>query len=190
MKAIEFTFNERKSAQTAARLLELNGGEMNYLALMKLLYLADRKALLQLGMPITGDRVVAMRHGPVLSRVFDLVSQKKQTLPQSEWHKFIPRPGSYTYTVRFSGVPETDELSEAEVAVLDGVFAEFRSYDQWALVDFTHKLPEWQDPQETSVPISFEEILRKEKVSEETIADLAEQADADRAMDSILARVA
>ena len=83
-----------------------------------------------------------------------------------------------------------DELSKAEIAVLDGVFAEFRSYDQWALVDFTHKLPEWQDPQETSVPISFEEILRKERVSEETIAILAEQAEADRAMDAILARVA
>lgn len=78
MKPIKFNFNERKAVQVAARLLAHNGGEMNYMALMKLLYLVDREALLRFGRPVTGDQVVAMKHGPVLSRVFDLVSQKKQ----------------------------------------------------------------------------------------------------------------
>jgi hypothetical protein len=35
----------------------------------KLLYLADRESLKKTGRPITGDRVVAMEHGPVLRSV-------------------------------------------------------------------------------------------------------------------------
>ena len=161
---------------------------MNYLALMKLLYLADREALLRFGKPITGDRVVAMRHGPVLSRVYDLVSQKKQEAPESEWHKFIPRPARYVYTVRFAGLPDTSCLSEVEMALIDETFAKYRDKDEWALVNVTHSLPEWSDPQGTSKPISFEEILRAAGASREEIEAIADNAAADFYMDSILAR--
>src|SRR5438094_5768402 len=92
VKPIKFTFNERKAAQAASRLIQQSGGEMNYLALMKLLYLVDREALIRFGRPVTGDRVVSMKHGPVLSRIYDLIAQKKQGLPPGEWHQFIPRP--------------------------------------------------------------------------------------------------
>src|SRR2546425_12624302 len=95
VKPIKFKFNERKAVQAAARLIAQSGGEMNYLALMKLLYLIDREALIRFGRPITGDKVVAMKHGPVLSRIYDLVSQKNQGAPESDWHKFIPRPDPY-----------------------------------------------------------------------------------------------
>ena len=189
MKPIKFNFNEKKAAQAAALLILRNGGEMNYLALMKLLYLVDREALLRFGKPITGDRVVAMKHGPVLSRVYDLVSQKKQESPQSEWHKFIPRPNTYVFTVKFSGLPETGEMSQAEIAVIDEVFAKFRHMNEWELVAFTHKLPEWHDPKSSSVPISFEEILRAAGVSRKDIDAVAENAAADNYMDSVLEKV-
>jgi hypothetical protein len=107
MKAINFKFDERKAAQVAGRLISQGGGEMNYMALLKLLYLIDREALLRWGKTITGDKIVAMKHGPVLSRIFDLISQKKQGLPKSTWHNLIPRPSPYVYTVRFSGVPDS-----------------------------------------------------------------------------------
>ena len=162
---------------------------MNYLALMKLLYLADREALLRFGKPITGDRVVAMKHGPVLSRIYDCVSQKKQEAPESEWHKFIPRPNAYMFTVRFSGVPETGELSQAELAVLDEIHAKFRGWNEWDLVAYTHKLREWRDPKGTSVAIPFEDILRGAGVSEKDIEAVAENAGADFYMDSVLEKV-
>jgi hypothetical protein len=49
----ELSFNERKATQAAARFLKLAGGKMDYRKLMLLLYLADRKALLTRGRPIT-----------------------------------------------------------------------------------------------------------------------------------------
>lgn len=187
MRGIQFIFNERKAAQAAARLIAHSGGEMNYLALMKLLYLVDREALLRFGRPITGDKVVAMKHGPVLSRVYDLVSHNKQHLPRSEWHDFIARPDSYVYTVKFSGALDISELSEAEVALLDEVFAAHREKSEWDLVDYTHSLPEWHDPKDTSVPISFESILKGAHKSGAEIAAIAEEAEADLAMETALA---
>ena len=43
----------------------------DYIKLIKLLYLADRAALIETGSPITGDRYVSMKFGPVLSNVFE-----------------------------------------------------------------------------------------------------------------------
>jgi hypothetical protein len=110
-------------------------------------------------------------------------------MPESEWHKFIPRPDAFVYTIKFSGVPEVSELSPAEVAVIDEVFANFSGWDEWALVDYTHRLPEWRDPEGTSVQIPFEDILKGASVSRETIEAIADEADADRSMEAALARV-
>lgn len=189
MKPIKFKFNERKAVQAAGRLILQGGGEMNYMALLKLLYLIDREALLRWGRPVTGAAVVAMSRGPVLSQVFDRVSQKKQNLSESIWHKFIPRPASYVYTVRFSEVPDTTALSEAEIALIDEVFAAHRNKSEDELVDFTHQLPEWRDPGKTSVPIPFEDILKAGKKTAAQIAAIAREAEADAYMDEALTSV-
>ena len=49
---MEFFFDERKAAQAASVLLERHGGSMPYIKLIKLLYLADREALIESGLPI------------------------------------------------------------------------------------------------------------------------------------------
>jgi len=46
-------FNEQKATELAAYFLKSGGGSMPYLKLMKLLYLADRKAIELDGSPIT-----------------------------------------------------------------------------------------------------------------------------------------
>lgn len=187
MKPIKFKFDERKAVQAAGRLISQGGGEMSYMALLKLLYLIDREALLRWGKPITGDKVVAMKRGPVLSHIFNLVSQKKQDIPKSAWHNFITRPAPYIYTVCFSGAPDTSALSEAEVALIDEVFAQHRHKTEDELVNLTHTLPEWADPGITSVPIPFEKILRVGKKSNSEIEAIASEAAADEFLDRALA---
>src|SRR5712691_464729 len=66
-------FSERRVAQMAAYLLGREKGRMNYLKLIKLLYLADRESLKRHGHPISDDRYVSMDHGPVLSTTFNLI---------------------------------------------------------------------------------------------------------------------
>jgi uncharacterized phage-associated protein len=187
MKTIKFKFDERKASQVAGRLISQGGGEMNYMALLKLLYLIDRESLLRWGKTVTGDKVVAMKCGPVLSHIFDLVSQKKQELPKSAWHNLIPRPAPYVYTVRFSGAADTSALSEAELALIDEIFATHRDKSEDDLVELTHKLPEWKHPGKTSVPISFEEILKAGRKHETQIHAIAQEAAADDFLDRALA---
>ena len=189
MKTIKFKFDERKAAQAAGRLIAQSGGEMNYMALLKLLYLIDREALLRWGKTVTGDKIVAMMFGPGLSRIYDLVSQKKQELPQSAWHQFIPRPAPYVYTVRFSGVADASALSEAELALIDETLAEYRDKSEDELVELTHQLPEWRHPGKTSVPIPFEEILKAGKMHDSEIHAIAQEAAADDFLDRALAAV-
>jgi len=189
VKTIKFSFNERKAAQAAGRLIQHSGGEMNYLALMKLLYLIDREALIRFGKTVTGDKFAAMKEGMVLSCVLDLISQKKQHLPQSQWHQFIPRPAPYVYTVRFSGLPDASQLSEAEIALIDEVFARHRKKSEWQLRDFTHALPEWRDPGNSSVSVPYEEVLKAAKVPQSEIEAIAREAAADKFMDDALASV-
>jgi uncharacterized phage-associated protein len=46
---------------------------MSFLKLIKLMYLADRRALLEQGRSITFDRYVSMDHGAVLSQTYNLI---------------------------------------------------------------------------------------------------------------------
>ena len=73
---MRFLFDERKAAQAAVYLIKKRSDQINYMKLNKLLYLADRKALFEAGQPITGDRMVSMPKGPVLSDILDLIPLK------------------------------------------------------------------------------------------------------------------
>ena len=92
---------------------------MSYMKLLKLLYLADRQALLELGRPITFDRFVAMPHGPVLSRTCDLITSEPDPLGPTYWGRYISAPSNYE--VGLLGEVPNDQLSPAEEAILDSV---------------------------------------------------------------------
>jgi uncharacterized phage-associated protein len=174
-------FNEKKATQAAAHLLKLRGGKMSYLKLIKLLYLADRKALTRWGRPISTDRFVSMDRGPVLSRVLDLVTDGDDPDAPSIWASFISEPANYE--VRLKNDPSDDELSDAEIGVLDEIFKEFGTWSRWELVRFAHTLPEWKDPQGSAIPIRISDILKAEGKSPLEISavedELSELAQAD-----------
>jgi len=86
---------------------------MNYMRLLKLLYIADREMLAQHAQPITGDRVVAMERGPVLSRTYDLILGK--TEDATEWAKFIKREH---YEAVLADDPGVKQLSKAMMGKL------------------------------------------------------------------------
>jgi uncharacterized phage-associated protein len=166
-------FNERKATQSAARLLELRGGRMSYLKLIKLLYLADREALLRWGRPITTDRFVSMERGPVLSRLLDLVSDGDDPGTPCIWAKYISAPANFE--VELTSDAGREELSDAEVGLLDEIFHEHGKKTRWQLVELTHKLPEWKDPQGSAIPISVRDILKAGGKSELEIAAIEDE---------------
>ena len=171
MARIRLRFNEAKTAQTAARLLKNCGGSLNYMKLLKLLYLVDREALEQWGRPVTTDRYVSMDKGPVLSRTFDLITYGAAPGETSTWNTLISPARGYSVSLLTENPPD-EELSRAEEELIDGVCQRFGAMDQWSLVDYVHTLPEWHDPEGTSTPIEYSDILRALGKSEDEISEI------------------
>lgn len=176
MLVMRFPFKEKKAAQAAAYLLAKHHDQrLNYMKLIKLLYLADRAALVQRGKPITGACMVSMPYGPVLSEVLNLINLGPRYEEPRPWLEYISGPEAYEVRC-VSADSEYDELSQNERRVLDETDATFGRMNRWALVDWTHELPEWRDPRGSSFPIDPTEILRAEGRSERDIQRIAQDA--------------
>lgn len=164
------SFREDKATQAAALLLSWAGGRMNYMKLIKLLYLADRTALLRWGRPISFARPVSMRHGPVLSEVLDLINEGSPPGEASAWSNTISTPARYE--VHLTADCPAEDLSDLEESVLAEVFQQYGSFDPWALVDELHRtLPEWT-PTNSAVPIRYRDILLREGRTESEVAEI------------------
>jgi uncharacterized phage-associated protein len=157
---------------------------MSYLKLLKLLYLADRRALLELGRPITFDRYVSMDQGPVLSQTYNLMVGEPLPDRPSYWRQFISEP--VNYDVILQRETASDQLSAAQEQIIDSVFAEFGNRSRWDLVDITHKLPEWEDPHGSSVPIDHRDVLTGAGMSEEIVAEVLESLAAEDALYALI----
>jgi len=151
---IRFAFNEKKTTQAAAFLINEGGGKINYTKLIKLLYLADRKALNEWERPISGDSYVAMRNGPVLSTTYDLINYPDD----SYWHRHIKRD---EYDVALFDDPGTSSLTKNELKVLKTTSDEHKYHDWRDMIQFCHDCcDEWQHPGNTSIPIHIEDIFK------------------------------
>ena len=154
-----FRFKFERSLQAAAYFVRLAGGEMHSIHLLKLLYIADREYLVKYGEMITGDRVCAMKHGPVLSNILNLI---KGRVPRSdEWARHLQTlPESHR--VRLIDDPRTGSLCRASRELMDDVFDRYGSMPRFQLRDLTHRFPEWKAyyTKKTSTTIPWEEILR------------------------------
>ncbi len=180
---MRFVFEERRAAQAASVLLERAGGAMEYIKLIKLLYLADRAALIETGSPITGDRFVSMKYGPVLSNVLNLIKEPKPR-EDSIWHRYIERR---RFDAVLMGSAECDRLAKYETDLLNGIFDSYGDWKPWAVVNHTHSLPEWRDPGETSIAIDPAEILRFAGYSDDAVDLAIGQSEASLALSERLA---
>ncbi len=169
---MKFAFNPKKSAQAAAVLLQRNGGDMDKYLFIKMLYLADRKAIERWEEPITGDSAASMQHGPVLSNVYDLT---KGDCPggRTDWEPFISDADAQTNRIVLRADPGVDELSKAEIAILEAVHAQFKDCTWKQMREFTHTLPEYENVGRGSKPIRTESILKAVGRTDEEVADAA-----------------
>ncbi len=184
---VRVQFNEAKAAQAAARLLQSHGGKMNYMKLIKLLYLVDRKSLEGWGRPVTTDRYVSMDRGPVLSAVLDLINYEPGPHSTSPWRDLISEPSGYAVSLVSNEAPPDDELSEAEEMLIDSVYAEYGAKSHWALVDSVHSLPEWQDPRGGALAISYADILKAVGKDDQEIEQIENEMRAASEVDRLLA---
>jgi uncharacterized phage-associated protein len=162
-------FDETKATEATAFILSLRGGQMHYMKLIKLLYLVDREALLRWGIPVTTDTYVSMDHGPVVSAIYNLI--RRVTKPTS-WAEYISAPmGDCNKEVSLVRRDiKLKKLSRAEEKLIREIYEKYGRWNRYRLRDYVmHKLPEWQDPEGTSIPISIADILSAEGEDREEI---------------------
>lgn len=179
IRNIHSLYSEKKAAQAAAYLCRLSGGRIDFGYLLKELYYADRASLLQAGQPVTYDCMTLMKYGPLLSKIYDRVKAvfgKPDVMRLPEAWQGVFRP-SGTYWLHLEKDPGIGELSEMDMAFLRkahrrcSVFRTFKHLADW--LHFTS--PEWSDPGDTSIPLRYDELLRKRGWVQEEIDECLDQ---------------
>ncbi|WP_454845305.1 Panacea domain-containing protein [Ralstonia thomasii] len=172
-------YDERRAAQAAAFLLYSAGGKLPLIKLVKLMYLAERLSLQRYGEPITGDRLVSMPHGPVLSRTYDYINGALLS-QDGGWESWVADREGHMVALRDPSMIRTPEqdllrLSDSDLEVLSETWNQFGHWDRWKLVDYTHSAacPEWEDPDGSSKPIAYETLFEKTGYSKEQASELA-----------------
>lgn len=160
-------FDERRTAQAAAYFLYRAKKGLPLIKLVKLMYLAERLSLQRYGEPITGDKLVSMPHGPVLSRTYDHINGAVPSV-EGGWESWIADRAEHEVGLRDEGMIESPEkdlmrLSDSDLEVLSEIWDQFGHWDRWDLVSYTHSAacPEWEDPDGSSLPIRYETLFEK-----------------------------
>ena len=132
-------FDTMKTVQAAAVLLRQHSGRMSRLRLIKLLYIADRESLSETLHPISGDRAVAMDHGPVLSRTYNLI--KREDFESPLWDQYITQEGPQDHGLLTD--PGSGKLSRYEIEKLVAVSEAHRTLSDYDIAIETHAFEEW-----------------------------------------------
>lgn len=119
-------FDYKKATQAINYLTKKEGGHIDKLKLIKLVYFADRYHLRRYGRPIVNDAYFAMLLGPVGSSVKD-IAEFSDFLDENERKyasDFIGRGGVINTVVSVADVDEK-VFSKSEIEALDFSYNEF-----------------------------------------------------------------
>lgn len=180
-------YNARKAAQVVAFFAKAEGGKINVLKLVKLIYLADREAMLSFEAPILQDKFVSMDHGPVNSITLNYINGLSED--RADWNALITDRSDHFIglTDQSIKIQDLDELSVAELKVLELIWQRFGAMNQFEIRDYTHKnCPEWENPNGSSTPIPVERIFKF--LGKFDSGALASKLESERIMDQIFAR--
>jgi len=173
---MNFRFNIGKATEAACLFLERDGGQMNIMKLVKLMYLLDRLSLDRRNSPVCGGDYLSMRNGPVTSEALDLINAGR-LIGESDrrWEQCVSNRTNHE--VKLEKMPVREHLSDADVSLLDEIWAEHGNKDQWQLVDWCHDhCKEWAPAANGRAPIAVEQVGMALGKSPEQIIRLRQEA--------------
>ena len=184
---MNFRFQIGKATEAACLFLERGGGQMNIMKLAKLLYLLDRRSLDRRNMPVIGGDYLSMRNGPVTSEILDLINAGRiMGETDQRWEQCITDRKNHDVTLE--QMPQREHLADAEVALLEKVWAEHGGKDQWQLVDWCHAhCKEWTPITNGCAPIAVEQVGMALGKSAEQVNRLRQEAIELNQLDEIFA---
>ncbi len=151
-------YEPEKAEQVAAFFTIKANGKISKLRLVKLIYLADREFAARYDEPMLYDHLVSMPLGPVNSITLNMLNGD---LGSAAIGEYVVRPANDRIELVEGdlSIDDLGQLSDADVEVLGQVWQEHQHKSMTALLNYVHALPEWEDPQGSSIPISYERLF-------------------------------
>lgn len=185
MQNVNFNYNYEKAVQSLNHYALKQGGSINKMKALKLIYLADRYHLRKYGRLITNDTYFAMEYGPVPSAVKD-IAERNVFLGKMESkysQKYIAQVDKRHF--RSKGPVENKVFSQSDIEALDIVWEKYGHYNEFELAELTHKYPEWKKHEralDTSprIQMALEDLFENLDKSIDDIIVLSEQEQEDR----------
>lgn len=153
-------FKIEKAGQAARFFITQAGGRIDKLKLVKLLYLVERENMARYDAPMTYDELYSLPHGPVGSASLNGLDG---ALAGSEtWDRITTYGKQDVHSARASR-EELDELSNADLGVLEHVWASFGHMSASQIRNWTHNpanCPEYTEVVGARLPIQYEDVLK------------------------------
>ncbi len=139
-------FNYKKATQALNLFAIKEGGSIETLKAVKLIWLADRLHLRRYGRMITNDEYFAMKLGPVASSTYNLIKRESEFLPEDSFKysaEYIIPTDTYHRNFNSANPVELKVFSKTDIKVLEEVFEKFSNMTKWQLSDYSHLFDEW-----------------------------------------------
>lgn len=174
-------FRSRKAAQLCAYFAVESGGTIEKLKLIKLLYLAERRFFSENHHPMLFDEYYSLPHGPICSSALNGIDG---IIHGEIWDDYIARNGNVVVAMKSFSRDELDDVSDAELEVVAGIWRQFGHMTASQLRNYSHdNCPEYTETT-GRIPISYKQIL--EAVGEEDAEALANEVDKMIKLDGLL----
>jgi len=141
---IMFEFNHKKAVQCLNYFAGRNGGIINKMKAIKLVWLSDRAHIRRYGRPIIMDQYFALPYGPIPSNTTDLAevnvfSSEDEVNYRNQYINVIDK-------FTFQSINKVDEkvFSQTDLSVLENVYSEFGILSEFELSEISHIYPEWK----------------------------------------------
>lgn len=176
-------FESRKAAQAAAFFALCADGKIEKLKLIKLLYLAERYAMDHLDHPMFYDEFYSLKDGPICSNALNGINGG---IDKDTWSLYIARNGNIVTPVRKMARADFDELSNADITILESLWAKFAKFTSGQIRRHTHDhCQEYEEVTSGRLPISYAAVFRALRKPDPE--GLAETVDEVRRTQSLLA---
>ena len=142
---------------------------MEYIKLVRLMYVAECNSLNDIGAPMIYDFAICLGNGPVLTMTYNLIVEGNQPGENEFWSNYITLPRNGKVILRRS--TGNDQISAAEMQIIEEVYSTFGGFRPWILVKFLRdSFLETAKDGFRPIPISYGDILKNSLRSDDEIA--------------------
>jgi uncharacterized phage-associated protein len=167
-----FRFNEEKALSAIlyiAGQLKTNRKKPGFHKVFKIFYFADQKHLARYGCPIIGDYYVAMEHGPVPSRIYDIVKiVRGDSIFNTEKYNDLFEVKNYFINPKKE--PDMDEFSETDLECINESIEENMGLNFFTLKAKSHDNAYKKATRDDKIP--YQEMARVAGADDEMVAYL------------------